>query len=86
MCVELVRATEFIKTRREREEKLPTVLIVGGVKVVVFIYDFCTDKNHEVFVCVDKDKEECVVKIPKMYIKQEADVYSIVRDIVTLAL
>lgn len=78
--VQIIKASEFIKTRKENEEKWSSVFVVGGIKVVVMVFDFCAKSQHEVFVVVKENKEECVVYIPEMLIREREDAYSIVQE------
>ena len=84
--MELVRASEFIKSRKEREDTVSTSIIVGGVKVVVMVYNFVSKSRHEVFVCVERGHGDYVLHIPRMFIQKESDIYSVAKEALSLVM
>jgi ABC-type proline/glycine betaine transport system permease subunit len=74
MCLEfeIVKASDFLKTRKTREEKWSSVVIVAGVKSIVMAYDVWQKTHHEVFVVIRLVEGEFVIRIPEILIQKES--------------
>lgn len=85
--MELISVEEFWKTRKEREEAMKTILVVAGVRVVVFLYDLLTKKTHEVYVMVDgKSNKKVTLRIPEIHIQSKEDLTILANALAQLAI
>lgn len=82
--MEMMTLRDFWKTRKEREERFSTIVVVAGVKFCVIIYDLWSKSSHEVWISIEKkgSVENITLRIPEIHIKQKENLTDTINEVV----
>lgn len=82
--MDMVTFREYWKSRRERNEKFSTLVVVSGVQLVVVVYDVFLKTTHELFISVEVTNEESIVlRIPEMCIREKDKLADVVAGVMS---
>lgn len=82
--MEMVTLREFWKSRKKRKERMSTIIIVAGIRLVVVVYDLWSKSSHELWISIEgmEEAESVAIRIPEMHIRKKDQMVEAIHDII----